>query len=807
MIKNYLLIAIRNLFKNKLYSLINIFGLAMGLAACLVVIGHTAYELSFEDFHKNKANIYRVNYRYASEDTLTYSSLVMSPLGPAIAEEIPEVEHVAILRPFGGIIWKKGEPFFSFDLARSNQGFKYGGNVLCASPEILEVFTLPLARGKPENVLKEPFSMLLTESAAEEYFHGLDPIGETIKLDERSVCTITGVLRDIPPNTQLYCDFIVSYSTLELIGRDVNSWDRFQDDLVYLLLQKKANPKAIEPKIAATAHKHMNPQVAPRFEFELQPLKDIYFSYYGSGRQGDLSPHGEASVIYIIGILAVFIMLLAIASFVNLSTARAADRMKEVGVRKVFGAFRSHLIRQFLSESIMITFLAVLLGLVFYEVFKIIISPYLPREMLANVFNNPMMFFLIVSLIIVVGFLSGFYPALYLSRFKPIAVLQSKTGVKSSKSFLRKGLIVFQFTVAIGFICCTVLTINQLNFINRMDLGFEKENMLILDFEGEKAADNCNLLKNEILNKNRVEAVTSVNSPPGRGRAWFYGFYTDVERQNRIITTAYLTDYDFLSTFGLEVVRGRGFSTEYSDDIDHAILINEAMVKQLEIDNPIGYKLYGGENKFYEVIGVVKDFHGSRLDWAYRPLTVIMIRPDNYQSLAVKLPADNISNSISAIQDTWESAFPDEIFTYSFLDDEIAASYSDDWGTAKLMFVLAAITILIACMGIFGLVSYTAGRRAKEIGIRKVLGASVSGILKLLSKEFIVLIIIANILAWPLAYLFMRDFLREFAFQAGIGIDSFILVGFFGLALALISGGIQAFKAALTNPADSLRHE
>ncbi len=807
MFKNYLLIAVRSLFKNKLYTLINIFGLALGLAACLAVIGHTTYELSFEDCHKNKGRIYRVNSTYTSGDTLDYSSLVMPPLGPAIEEEIPEVENFALLRTFGGISWKDNEAVFNADDARSSQGFKYGGNVLCASPGLLKIFTLPLAQGNPETVLNEPFSMLITERAAEEYFHGQDPMGKSIKLDDESICTITGVLRDIPPNTQLYCDFIISYSTLKLLGKDVDSWDQSHEDFVYLLLHKNADPRDIEPKIAAIARKYMDPQIAARLEFEMQPLKDIYFSYYGSGRWGDISPHGEASVIYIIGILAVFIMLLAIANFVNLSTARSSDRMREVGVRKVFGAFRSHLIKQFLGESIMITFLAVILGLIIYEIFKLIISPYLPREMLADFYGNALMFGSLIALIIVVGLLSGFYPALYLSRFKPIAVLQGKTSLKSSKSMLRKALIVFQFTIAIGFICCTVLIVNQLNYINSMDLGFDKDNMLLLDFEGEYAPDKCALMKNEILSKNRVVSVTAVNNAPGRQGFSYYGFYTDVERENQIIAKAYLTDYDFLPTFGLEIIKGRGFSEDRPDDIRHSIIINEAMVKQLEIENPIGLMLYGGEKVSYEVIGVVRDFHGTSLDWGYRPLSVIMLRPEQHRSLVVKLPPENIPASIADIQETWKSTFPGEMFTYTFLDDEIMKNYSDDWGTAKMMFVLAVVTVLIACLGIFSLVSYTAGQRTKEIGIRKVLGASIPGIIKMLSREFIVLIVIANMLAWPLAYLFMSDFLKEFAFRVGIRIDSFLMVGLIGLALALLSGSYQALKAALANPVDSLRHE
>ncbi len=809
MLKNYIKIAIRNLVKHKLYSLINVFGLAIGLASCLIVIGHISYELSFENFHENKDRIYRVNGHFAAEDAEVYSAQVMSPLGPALAEEIPEVERAAVFRLLGNLDLKMGEEGFVPEEKFRSHGYEHGENVLCANPDFLEVFTFPLIRGDPKTALREPFSILITEGAAQEHFEGKNPVGQKIKLNDTLICQVTGVLKDVPENTQLHCDFIVSYSTLQRTGEVSEAWDSFDKDYVYLLLSEDADPKVVEQKIPAIFGRHITPEVASKFQFELQPLGDIYFNVYVSGRQGDLDPAGEASMIYTMGLVAIFILLLAIANFINLSTAKSADRTREVGVRKVFGAQRKHLIRQFLGESLLITFVSVCFGLMFYEIFKAWVKPLLPREALADFYTNPTMALLLVALILVVGILAGFYPALYLSRFRPIAVLQSKTGIRSRKSFLRKTLVVFQFTIAIGFVCTTAIVYKQTHYITTMELGFDRENILVLDFEDERASGDCQLLKDEILRNTNVLAATATNGPPGRRTHSFYGFYKTPERSQKemLVGRAYFVDHDFLSTFGLEIVQGRGFSEDMASDVNRAMILNQSAVEHLETDDLVGHNLYGGGDKVYEIVGVVKDFHGTTLDYSYRPVSIIMLRPKEWRSLSIKLPPENIPASISSIRNVWEATFPGEVFDYSFLEDDIRNSYAEYKSSGTLQLVLSVITLTIACLGIFGLVSYTAVRRTKEIGIRKVLGATVASIVAMLSKEFVVLIGLSNLIAWPLAYILMRSFLQEFPFQVKIGLDTFLLTGLVAMCLAVLSASFQAVKAALTNPVETLRYE
>jgi putative ABC transport system permease protein len=805
MLRNYLKIAVRNLVRHKLSTSINIFSLAVGLALCVLVIGYISYELSFEDMHQNKSRIYRVDGDYTfREPKRTYvqpTARVMGPLGFAMADQIPEIEKAAVFRHFPDVT-----------IERDNREFK-AGHLICANPDFLDVFTFPLLRGDPQTALDEPFSILITQEASQEFFPGQDPVGRTVKIKDMFEGQITGVLKNIPSNTQLKCDFVASYSSLKRIGHDTESWHPFESsggfpgDFVYLLLKKGAAPADVEQKIPALLRNHLEAETADNYNLGLRPLKKIYFDTLRYGLVGGLEPFGETEIVYIFGIIAIFVLIMAIANFVNLSTARSADRMKEVGVRKVFGAFRKHLVKQFLGESLVITFFSLLLSLAVYELIKPQFNLFFKREATAAFFDNSMMLLGVVGLGILVGVLSGFYPALYLSRFKPIAVLQSKAGTKSSRSTLRRALVVFQFTIAVIFICSTLITQKQLQYITSLDLGFERDNILVLDFEGDNAEENCQLMKHEILKNTRALSATSADCPPGRMNYVFYRFYTDEARENDIVVRAYHVDYDFISMFGLEITQGRGFSEDYAADVNLKIIINESGVKHLGIENPIGYRLYRQGGKFYEVVGVVKDFHGSIMSWAQMPVTVINLSSERRNTLSVKLPPEDISGSIAAIKNTWETVLPGEVFEYAFLDDEIDRTYDDQRLQRGIFATLSLLTIAVACLGIFGLVSYTAVRRTKEIGIRKVLGATVTGVVTLLSKEFVILVGISNLIGWPVAYLIMSSFLQDFAFRVGIGPGVFLSTGVVVAVLALLTASYQAIKVALTNPVETIRYE
>jgi len=809
MLRHLLKSALRSLLKKKLYTSINIFGLAIGLAMCLAVAGHVFYEMGFEDFQANRERIYRIEATYTDEDNQVRSARVMGALGPAAVAEIPEVESAAIFQVRQLTSLTIGGERTRVINRWEGAGYAHGNKLIFANPDYLKVFTFPLVKGDPATALRDPYSVLVTQAAARKYFDTEDPVGRTVLINDSLNCLVAGVLKDIPQNTQMYCECIVSYTTLVSEGYDANQWSDLSTDYVYLLVNENTDPNALQPKIERVARTYLDPAEIDKHAFRLQALKDIYFNAYYSGNRGELSPGGEISMMYAIAIVALFILLQAIANFINLSTARSSDRMKEVGVRKVFGAGRGQLIRQYLGESLLVTSAATLIAVALYEAFKFKITGLLPREQLADFYNNPWMLLSVIALIVVVGVLGGFYPALYLSRFRPIAILQNKTSTRSSKSLLRKILVVVQFGIAALFIFCTMTIIRQTNYVTSMDVGFDTENILIMDFEGEHAAENCALMKNEVLLKNRVQSVTASNCPPGRKNYYQYVYYTTEQRVDTaiIVTKTFEIDYDFISTFDLEIVEGRGFAENDPVGAGTPIVVTEAAVRDLELASPLGHKLYGSGDVSYEIVGVVKDFHGSPLSFGYIDAIVLMVASDQYNNLAVKLPPDDIPGTIAALQETWEAALPGFTFDYTFLDDEMDGNYADERGESRVSAVLAIFAIGIACLGIFGLVSYTAEQRTREIGIRKVLGASVPGIVRLLSKEFVVLIIIANVIGQPLGYVAMADMLSWVPFKVSMGPGTFVAVCAMCLLFALATAGFQSIRAALANPVDSLRNE
>jgi putative ABC transport system permease protein len=669
------------------------------------------------------------------------------------------------------------------------------------------VFTLPLVRGKPKTVLSDPFSLLITEEAAREYFPGRDPVGRVIRVNNRFDGQITGILLDIPWNTDIHCEFVASYSTLEKIGEDIQSWNQFPGDFAYLLLNENADPVAVESKVVSILERHLGPDSPHKYEMKVRPLLDVHFGAIRDLIGGGPGPIGEPSILYLLGVIAAFILIQAMANYVNLSTARAAERVREVGVRKVFGAMRAQLVRQFLGETTVIALASMLLSLAAYEFLRPGFNQMVEREALASLYDSPIMAMSLVTLVLITGVLAGFYPALYLSRFRPIAVLQGRASFKSTRSTLRKCLVTFQFVIAIGFIVYTTVVYRQIQYVTNMNLGFKKENILILDFQGEKAVDNCRLMKSEIFNKCDVPAVTAASCLPGRSTFSTYGFYpgNDQER-DPVYAKWYNVDYDFVSAFGLEIIRGRGFSEDMLRDIAYPVIVNESAAASLEIDNPIGYNI-PCDAGHAEVVGVVKDFHGSTMDYWYTSMSIVMLSPRDRNTLAVTLPPDRIQESIAAIRRIWNATLPGEPFDYAFLDEEIRNINSEHESIGKTGLLLALLTTSIACMGILGLVSLTAAQRTKEIGIRKVLGASAVAVLKLLTREFVILIAIANAIAWPISYLLLQGFLQEFPFRVSLGPGTFLLTGGVAILLAVVSSGFQALRAARANPVESLRHE
>ncbi|UCG61381.1 MAG: ABC transporter permease [Candidatus Zixiibacteriota bacterium] len=797
MFKNYLKSAIRNLAKHKLYTAINIFSLAIGLALCVITISHLAYEFSFEDFHKNRDRTYRVRTVHSSEDTERWSARVMAPLGPALVEELPEVEKAAVFRRFASARFKIDNTSYT------------AGNVNFANPDFLTVFDFPLKAGNIKTALSEPLSVIISDSIAQAHFAGVSPIGQSITINDRFDCQVTGVFEPIPTNTQLRCDFLVSHKSLDPHEDMTESWEHIESDYVFLMLKPDADYLRVETKIPDVLNKYLTPDQAKQYRMNLQPFGDIYFGAYYDGYRSDLYPAGEYEMVYLFIAIAIFILVQAIANFINLSTARATYRIKEVGVRKTVGAFRRDLIGQFLGESILVSFFALLLSLPLYELAKPWFNYIWKRPALADIYSNFPVVVALIALILVVGILAGFYPALYLSRFKPITILHGKVSMKSSRSLLRKGLVTFQFIIAIFFISSSVIINRQLDYVTGVDLGFDRSNLLILDFDGEQAADNCQRMKNALQGESYVRSVTASNCPLGRMEYVAWGMYKDEQRRDEdyILVKAFFADREYVSTFGLNLIEGTDLTDEVPGEIRTPILISKSSVEELGWENPIGSRLYRKGENFYEVVGVLEDFRSSTSVIAECEISFVALDDSRSTTLAIKLSSDDYEQALAGIGEIWNTVAPGEIFKYTFLEDEIELAYADYWQQGAFFYILALLAIAIACTGIFGLVSYTAEQKTKEIGIRKILGAWVPDVVGLLGKEFVILIVIANVIAFPLAYLFMKDFLASFIYQAGFGIGTFAFIGLLALMLAMASVGFQAFRAAVANPVDSLRHE
>jgi putative ABC transport system permease protein len=807
MLRSYLITALRNLLKYKLYTGINVFGLAFSLALCFFVIGHISYELSFEDFQENKDNIYRVEAEYEAENW-QYKIALFSPVFcKTIVSEIPEIVSSTIFRKLEVTSVRIGEERYRVINEHEGEMHSHGNKLFVADSGYFNVFTFPLVQGDPKTALQEPNTLLISENAARQYFPNSSAVGQTIIINDTYECHITGILKDTPYNTQHHTDFIMSYKTVEDADGEFYSWSHDNIDRIYFILDENVDPAGVTAKIESIKNQYFPPEEKDKYSIYLMPFNDLMFRGF-PGAFGDLNPRAEPSLIITIALVAAFIVLMAIANFINLATAKSSDRIREVGVRKVMGAQRKQLLYQFLGESILITIISSVISLFLYELIKWRIQGFLSREMLVDFYNSPVMIIGVIVVMFTVGILAGLYPALFLSRFKPIAILQSKVGIGSAKSLLRKSLVVLQFAIAAVFVFLAYVIYNQSNLITSTDLGFDTENVLLLDFEGDRASEDCQLMKNEILSKTNAVYATATSYAPGRETHSAHRFFTTEERRQEetILVKLFDVDYDFTSATGLEIIEGRGFSPEHPEDYDHGLIINESAKKELEVDRLLGHKLYRKDG-FFEVIGVVKDFHGTPLNFYSRPVKILRYKPEEYNTLMIKLPDDNIQGSIASIKRVYEAVLPDEQFAYYFLDDEIAKNYSDLRGQTTMFLFLCFVTIGIACLGIFGLVSFTAEKRSKEIGIRKIMGASVNNIISMLSKEFVILIFIACLIGWPIAFMMSRDFLSYYPIRTNIGIGTFVITALIAMVFAMISAGSQAYKAARANPADVMRSE
>jgi putative ABC transport system permease protein len=793
MLYNYIKIAFRNLWRHKGFSLINIIGLAVGMSAFLLILMYVSFELSYDNYHPKRDQVYRLNVNIKSANDLLKFSVSSAPMGPAIKADFPEVLESTRIFPGDALVKVDNHSF------QENRFF-------IAEPSLFDVLSFPLIKGDPKTSLKDPYSVVITETTAKKYFGSADPMGKTFLVDGKTPVTVTGVAKDVPANSQFKFDVLYSISSLEKSypGR-LEQWGNF-GNFTFLLLSKNANPARLETKFPAFLKKHIseeNRKGGQDYDLFLKLLKDAYMDPRGGIEQGRMSN------VYIFSVVALFILLIAAINFINLTTARATERAKEVGVRKVIGAARNQLTMQFLGESVILCLVsfgvAILLVTLLLPMFNQLAGKIISQDIFANGFV-----FVLFGISLLIGLLAGAYPALALSAFKPVMVLKGRFSSSAKGTLLRKGLVVFQFTISIILIVGTLIVYNQLNFMRNQPLGFDKSQMMALDFGGDDAVlKNYEAIKNEFAKVPNVLAVTMSHGLPGVGSANAHSTLENHTGEMQPLNiNMYDVDYNFIPTYNMKVIAGRTFSKAFGTDTTKAIVINEATVKTLGYTSPnqaVGKKFaqWGREGT---IIGVVKDFHYRSLQENVEPLNM-RFNPSNARIITLKIAARDIPATVAAVESKWKSLIPQRPFSYNFVDENFNKQYAGEDRFGKLFLYFAVLAIFISCLGLLGLASYSTLQRTREIGIRKVLGASIPGIVNMLSKEFLQLVIIAAIIAFPLAWLGMNKWMQDFAYKAGIGWWVFAIAGVLAFVIAIVTVSFQAIRAALANPVKSLRSE
>ncbi|MBU0475144.1 MAG: ABC transporter permease [Bacteroidetes bacterium] len=809
MFKNYITITLRNLKKQKGYSFINIFGLAVGVAVCILILLYVRDELNYDKYDKNSDRIFRLCLDAKVGEISAQGATSCAPLAETLIHEIPEVETAVRLRNYGFPVFYYKDKVFSEE------------RVIRADSTLFNVFTIPFLKGNPKTALTQSNGLVITESMAKKYFGDEDPMGKVINSDRSYDYIVTGVIKDIPENSHIHFDFIAALARY----RDSRSPIWFQNNWYsYVLLKEGADYQKVNAKLNSALMKYIKPQIeqallttweelekqGAKYKYYLQPITDIHLK---SHFINEYESNGNITNVYIFSIIAFAILCIACFNFMNLSTARYSSRAKEVGIRKTLGSNFNQLVAQFLSESISMTFIAVLVSIILVYLFMPIFNDISGKELSFNLFNNYYAIPSMLLLVLFVGGLAGIYPAFFLASFRPIAVLGSglKDGVKG-KGF-RSALVIFQFTISITLIIGTIVVFNQLEFIQNKNLGYEKDQLLIIrktDDIGRSIVAFKNDLKNNPYVKNVSNSAELLGMNYGDN---LYEAHINGKINRQLLKRGFI-DYDYLKTYKMEMALGRYYSSEWTVDTVNSIIINEAAVKALGIINPIGFEIIetstgdNQRNMVWKIVGVVKDFHFESLHQPIQPFVMQLFNRRGFgRYTAVRLSTDNLRESLESIETIWAKYAGNQQFEYTFFDEDFNRLYQSEERTSKLFAGFSLLAIIIGCLGLFGLAAYTAEKKTKEIGIRKVLGASIQSILVLLSKEFIKWIIIANIIAWPIAYYLMNKWLNDFAYRMNISIKVFIFAGTTALLIAFIAVGYQVVKAAVANPVDSLRNE
>ena len=799
---NYLTIALRNLLRYKGYSAINVLGLAIGIACCILIMLYVQDELSYDQHHEKNDRIYRLAESAVVAGRSIEAAVTPPPWAPVLAKDYPEIEQITRIKPPNSR-W----------LIRYQQNRFYEKNFVFADSSVFDIFTIPLVQGNARSALAEPHTVVLSESMADKYFGDDNPIGKVITGDDLYKFTITGVMRDLPKNSHFHFDFLASYASLapnNLYGEPTTMQNQgFSHDLyTYLLLKEGYAPEDLERKLPGFLEKHLGDQLdgtgieARPF---LQPLPDIHLH---SNLEGEIEPNSDVRYVYIFSSLAVFILLIACVNFMNLSTARSARRAQEVGIRKVLGAHRNQLIKQFTGESILFSLIALVMALGLVHVllpqFNLLSGKALEMD-----YQSTWLVPVLVAIALVTGIVAGGYPAFILSSFRPVAVLTGALKAGATHSFLRKILITFQFIISIVMIVGTIVVLDQLEYMQNKNLGFEKEHVVVVRMPDDEVLKGYRAYKNAVLQYPEIVNVSTSTSVPGGQPSLNLVTPEGVQEDESPVYQVIWADFDFVETLDIKIASGRKFSTAFATD-SSACLINETAVRSLGWETPIGKTIrFTGApdtNPSHTVIGVMADFHNQSLRQRVEPLMVLFNAPSVF--MVIRIQEQNLSRGMEVLHDQWRQTYPNHpAMDYSFLDEDLEQLYQAERRLGSVFIIGAALSILIACLGLFGLSSYMAEQRTREIGIRKVLGATIPNVILLLSRDFTKLILLAFVIGAPVSYYAMGTWLEDFPYRIDLSAWVIMFSGLTALVIAWLTVGYQALKAATANPVDAVHGE
>lgn len=800
MIKNYIKTAYRNLLKNKGFTAINVLGLSVGLATCLLIVFYVVDELSYDKYNVNADRIYRIteNARLnGREGSYAGTEKPLMDFLPAY----PQVEKMARIIP-KETLFASASKFF---IRKGNSNIQEL-RVTYAESNIFDVFTLPVVDGNTAKSLDAPHTAVITESTAKKYFNKTDVAGQTITINDTSIYKITAVIKDIPSQSHFNYDFILSYASIPEYRAGGWGYGGIHN---YLLLKPGTNIKAMEDQITKLEIAHSFSPTAwttggNYLRIKLTPLLDIHLR---STSQYELDKGGSIQYVYIFSVIGIFILLIACVNFMNLSTARSSNRAKEVGVRKVLGSARKYLIFQFLTESILITLISTVVAVAFVILLMPLFNQMAAKHLSITMGTLGWLLPSLLAIVLVIGLLAGSYPAFFLSGFQPIEVLKGKLAVGFKGGFLRSFLVVFQFAISIFLIIGTLVIYNQLNFIHNKNLGFDRNQVLVIK-NTNVLGKQAKILKEEIKQMQGVANITmSTYQPTGEERNTT-GLFPDrtIDIKKDVLTEFWPVDEDYMNAMGIKLVSGRNFSRQIASDTA-AMIVNETFIRKYGQKDPLGKTLYRDTYGIqpYHIVGIMKDFNFSSLHDQIMPAALYFAEDNG--ALSVRIHTSDLAALVSRIEDKWKQLSPNQQFSYSFMDADFDATYRSEQRVGTIFISFSTLAILIACLGLFGLAAYAAEQRNKEIGIRKVLGATVSGIVGMLSKDFIKLVFISILIASPLAWYIMNKWLRDFAYRTEVHWWIIALAGIVAILIAFVTISFQSIKAALANPVKSLRSE